>query len=132
MPRDALGHSSFQQTAYEGIAGALDGLPPENPEISGISPSLIFYHFQRGVHGILHWIGLVGKIFTGFTMVFTIKLKKGFPVKIFPSSNSMNSSLWIMGSSNMNLVGGIPTNPSEKYGFSNGLQWLMVVNGWLL
>jgi hypothetical protein len=93
MPRDALGHSSFQQTAYEGIAGALDGLPPENPEISGISPSLIFYHFQRGVHGILHWIGLVGKIFTGFTMVFTIKLKKGFPVKIFPSSNSMNSSL---------------------------------------
>ena len=31
MPRDALGHSSFQQTAYEGIAGALDGLPPEKP-----------------------------------------------------------------------------------------------------
>jgi hypothetical protein len=23
-------------------------------------------------------------------------------------------------------------NPSEKYVFSNGLQWLIVVNGWLM
>ena len=36
----------------------------------------------------------------GLTMVFTIKLFKGFPVKILPSSNSMNKGMdhwWING-----------------------------------
>ena len=40
-----------------------------------------------------------------------------------------------MGSSNnMNLVGGfnLPTPLKNMFFFSNGLQWLMVVNGWLM
>ena len=47
--------------------------------------SIIFPSFN----GSFQWIGFLVKILTGNPWVFTIKLIKGFPVKIFPSSNSM-------------------------------------------